>query len=164
MKKHAGLAKILVLVKQQAKQHQLLAGLIVLSGLIALIVELRDPRAPRPEDSAAAPSTYIPEGYVLVPIDVQNPEALDSILGSFGVVDLFAHDGGRARRIARRIKILRAPLNPNHFAVLAPEDEAPRLVRESGPITVAIQNPNQTGTDFVKPNRKRSRIIVENFE
>ncbi|MEQ1878403.1 MAG: hypothetical protein ABL958_17300 [Bdellovibrionia bacterium] len=158
--------KALEKFKALAHDRQLLIGMIVLCGLIALIVELRTDKE-TPVTEAEAASTFIPDGFVLVPIDVQNPEALDSILGSFGVVDLFAPPSGPgapSRRIARRIKILRAPLNPNHFAVLAPEDEAPALVREPGPITVVIQNPRQVGTDFVKSVPKRSRIRVENYE
>lgn len=152
-------------LKIKAKQHQMLVAIAVLSGLIAMIVELNS-SSTLPTTEAAAASTFIPDGYVLVPIDVQNPEALDSILGPYGVVDLFTGgmEGRPSRQIARRIKILRAPLNPNHFAVLAPENEAPNLVRESGPVTVVIQNPRTIGTDFVKAKGKRSRIHVESFE
>ncbi|HEX4923784.1 MAG TPA: hypothetical protein VFV50_06850 [Bdellovibrionales bacterium] len=150
-------------VKAAIKDHQVLVALLVLSGLTATIVELQS-SAPTKTKSFESPATHIPDGFVLVPIEVQNPEALDSILGNFGVVDLFASHPGGSRRIARRVKILRAPLNPNHFAVLAPEDEAPLLVREPGPVTVAIQNPKSAGTDFVRPSRKRSRLHVENLE
>jgi len=159
------LIKIAEKIKVAATEGRTLGAMIVLCGLIALIVELR---TDKPEAvSANDASTFIPDGFVLVPIDVQNPEALDSILGSYGVVDLFvpaSAEGRPSRAIAKRIKILRAPLNPNHFAVLAPEDEAPGLVRETGPFNVVIQNPRQVGTDFVKSRPKRSRIRVENIE
>src|SRR5438128_1195292 len=65
--------------------------------------------------------TYIPKGFVLVPIEVANYEALDSILGRFGVVDLFqaiGHEDPQQHLVARNVRILRAPQNPSHFAIL----------------------------------------------
>lgn len=108
--------------------------------------------------------TVIPSGYVLVPIEVQNPEALVSLLGRYGVVDLFAPsvDGtSKPTRVARRVKIVRAPLNPQQYAVLAPEEEAPLIVKQAIPLMVVVQNPNQSGTDIVKAKRKTSRIFLE---
>jgi hypothetical protein len=72
-------------------------------------------------ETAAQVDTRIPKGFVLVPIEVRNYEALDSILGPFGIVDLYqgeARDGSDQRLIARDVRILRAPKNPSHFAVL----------------------------------------------
>src|SRR5690349_14215407 len=37
------------------------------------------------DSSIAGLDTFIPKGFVLVPIDVQNYEALDSILGKYGL-------------------------------------------------------------------------------
>jgi hypothetical protein len=101
-----------------------------------------------------AADTFIPAGFVLVPIEVANYEALDSILGKFGVVDLFiptSESGQRPQKIAERLKILRAPLNPSRFAVLVPEAESSQIVTHSGPFAVSIQNPNSVGTNFVRP-------------
>lgn len=118
-------------------------------------------------------TTFIPAGYVLVPIEVANFESLDSILGKFGVVDLYAPTEamhGRARKVAEQVKILRAPLNPSHFAVLVREADSARLVSYSGPFTVIVQNPRQIGTGIVSPDensnrdrrtQRRSRITVE---
>jgi hypothetical protein len=153
--------------KNKLKENRVLVALVFLSGLMALMAEFRSSSNDSNELPTPDPSTLIPAGYVLVPIEVQNPEALDSILGNNGVVDLFIgpRDGGTgARKIAEKIKILRAPLNPNHFAVLAPEDEAPALVRETGPYSVVVQNPKESGTAFVKGKKRTSRIFVENLE
>jgi hypothetical protein len=111
-----------------------------------------DAREPQPVETA---STYIPAGYVLVPIEISNYESLDSILGQHGVVDLYRpsnSEGQRSVKVAERVKILRAPLNPSHFAVLAPENESQALVAYDGPYTVVVQNPtHSTGMRFVKP-------------
>jgi hypothetical protein len=101
---------------------------------------------PEPVESA---STLIPAGFVLVPIEVANFESLDSILGKFGTVDLFIPTDDpkqKARKVAHRVRMLRAPLNPSRFAVLVRESESPRLVTHNGPFIVAVQNPKAVGT------------------
>lgn len=109
-------------------------------------------------------STFIPEGFVLVPIEVANFQSLDSILGQHGVVDLFRpsdEPNGKPIKVAEKIKILRAPLNPNHFAVLAPEEESGNLVSYQGAFTVVVQNPKEAGTRFVNTNANRGRTVLK---
>lgn len=114
-----------------------------------------------PSHAPQAVDTFIPAGFVLVPIEVQNLEALDSILGQYGVVDLYSVHETRRRPVVRGIKILRSPLNPQSFAVLAPEEKAGLIVSSGGPFTVVIQNPQKTGTDFEKRKAVVQRIYVE---
>ena len=119
--------------------------------------------------SQNSPDTYIPAGFVLVPIQISNLESVDSILGQFGVVDLYApapKPGGKPLRLAAHIKMLRAPLNPSQFAVLAREDEAPQLIGHEGAFFVVVQNPKRLGTEIVNglaaQRKVQSRITVEN--
>lgn len=147
----------------------------VLSGFIALYWDAKvkpepDAKTPEPVESAA---TLIPRGYVLVPIEVSNYDSLDSILGKYGVVDLYLPSENsklRQRKVAERVRILRAPLNPSRFAVLVKETESSRLVSYSGPFTVIVQNSNISGTGLVssavdsangKPTRSKTRVTVE---
>lgn len=107
--------------------------------------------------------TYIPEGFVLVPIEVQNYESLDLVIGKFGVVDLYQSSDVKSERpkpIAKAIKILRSPMNPSLFAVLAPDDQAHIIVKHPGPFQVVVQNPKQVGTNFMKERKKKSRRII----
>ncbi len=161
----------------QKKQASVAVGVCVAAGLIALIWDLRTSnhasasevkRQPESIDDAA---TFIPDGFVLVPIEVANYESLDSIIGAFGVVDLFVGSDNprvRPRKVAERVKILRAPLNPSHFAVLVPDSESQNIVAYSGALTVVVQNPNKAGPAFVNPQtvpakakQRVSRVIVE---
>lgn len=103
--------------------------------------------------SADGIDTLIPAGYVIVPIEVQNYEALDSLLGKFGVGDLFHGDGHQGKLVARNIRILRAPKNPSQFAVLAPESEASSILANQGRFFVALKPPSQSGTQIVKNGR-----------
>ena len=147
--------------------------MIALMGVFAVIWD-QSPTTHRlqgeDQQNEAAVDTFIPAGFVLVPISVSNFESLDSILGQQGVVDLYsspASEGGRPVRVARHIKILRAPLNPSNFAVLAPEEESANLVKHHGPFSVVVQNPKQLGTDFERVAQSKagrtkvSRITVE---
>lgn len=107
----------------------------------------------------------IPEGQSLVPIEVANYETLDSLLGPYGVVDLFFMDPLKpetGKKIASMVKILRAPKNPSHFAVLVPALQAHHILQFKGPFVVSVQNPKyQTGTHIEKKPSKRSRIVYE---
>jgi len=103
--------------------------------------------------AAAQVDTYIPKGFVLVPIDVQNFEALDSILGHFGIVDLFQGgqpNGPKQHLVARNVRILRAPHNPAHFAILVQESQVADILKNSSLFTVIVKRPSASGTEFVK--------------
>ena len=105
--------------------------------------------------------TLIPAGFILIPIEVQNYESLDSLLGKFGVVDLFKGDGKDGKLVARNIRILRAPQNPSHFAVLAPESQATSILGNQGNFYVAIKPPRQDGTQIVNHRETSRRIFFD---
>ncbi len=121
--------------------------------------------APVRAESTDGVDLLIPEGQSLVPIEVTNYETLDSLLGSYGVVDLFFVDPTKpetGKKIASMVKILRAPKNPSHFAVLVPARLAQHILQYQGPFTVSVQNPKfQTGTLFEKRTTRKSRIVYE---
>jgi hypothetical protein len=161
----------------QKNQVSIAVGVCLAAGLIALIWDLRSSNKAhalesKPQtESVEEAATFIPDGFVLVPIEVANYESLDSILGPFGVVDLFVSSDNpkvRPRKVAERVKILRAPLNPSHFAVLVPDSESQKIVAYSGALTVVVQNPKKSGPTLVNPDivpakakQRVSRVIVE---
>jgi hypothetical protein len=119
-----------------------------------------------PEKSSESFDTLIPDGFSLLPIEVANYETLDSLLGTFGVVDLFTapqNPDEKSRRIAYRVKILRAPRNPSHFAVLVPFEMVKNILRFPGPFMVSVQNPKSSGTGLEKEPRKTASRILYNL-
>ena len=112
--------------------------------------------------------TLIPEGFSLVPIEVANYETLDSLLGPFGVVDIFTAEPGNpdaSQRVAYRVKIVRAPRNPSHFAVLVPFEQVQKILKYPGPFMISVQNPKTNGMGFEKEiKRKKSRIVFNSGE
>jgi hypothetical protein len=161
------------LLKSLAPRPELWLAAVLVSGFIAYYLDSRPASRehPRQAEDVETAATFIPDGYVLVPIEVANFESLDSILGKFGVVDLYAPSDDPKRqtiKIAERVRILRAPLNPSHFAVLIPETDSQRIVMHPGPLLVVVQPQSVSGTKIVYPERKkpvtrspRSRIDIE---
>lgn len=128
--------------------------------IIILVVQMTSQTAVVPEDDASA-DTYIPEGYVLVPIEIQNVDSLSALISNYAVVDLFR--GPNSRRVGKRLKLLRAPLNPQQFAVLVPEDQVSSLLQTPGPFWAAIQNPQQSKASEIA-SRKKKKSRIEYFE
>lgn len=129
----------------------------------ALAKESKRDEAVKREAPVSA-DTYIPAGHVLVPIEIQNREALEAIVGQYGVVDLFAAVNGinsSPRKIVSGVKLIRAPLDENQFAVLVPENETPLLLAAQAPFFVVIQNPNNSSNRFNHVNKKLPRIYIE---
>lgn len=105
----------------------------------------------------------IPDGQSLVPIEVANYETLDSLIGQFGTVDLFSVDPlnlAKNQKIASRVKLLRSPRNPSHFAILVPHQMAQHILQFKGPFVVSVLNPKlASGTNFEKPKGHHSSRV-----
>lgn len=101
--------------------------------------------------------TVIPAGYVLIPIEISNLEALDSLIGSHAIVDLFSSPQleKRSKKVADNVRLLRAPLNPSQFAVLIAEDDSELFFQNDGPYRVVIQNPSQQDRTHVTRAKNR---------
>ncbi len=112
--------------------------------------------------SAESIDTYIPAGFVLVPIEIQNTEQLSSFINDYAIVDLFSFQKGQIKnKVAQKLKLLRAPLNPQQFAVLVPESQTSQLLSNPGPFWVAVQNPNHNGNAEFQKTRKSN---IEYFQ
>lgn len=146
-----------------------LTKILVLLGVITLIGVGFFPRS----ESAAEPAkvepqsvdTFIPAGFVLVPIEIENQSALDGIIGNAAIVNLFpvARQGEKRNRrpVAEHVRLLRAPLNPSQFAVLVDENLAPELVRQEGPFFVMIENPKSQRGAVVRSGATKQKGRVE---
>jgi hypothetical protein len=106
--------------------------------------------------------TVIPAGFVLVPIDLQNAESMSSIIGDFAIVDLYTISQGKnnqGQKVGQRLRLLRAPLNRNLFAVLVPENETGHILDHPGPFFAVIQNKDQKGMGTVNKTAKKENRI-----
>lgn len=138
-------------------RNRVLSIAVVFMLVIVIAVQLNSTSGSQPSNAdESTTDTYIPEGYVLVPIELQNADSLSSLIGNFAIVDLFR--GPHSQRVGRRLKILRAPLNPQQFAVLVPEGEVQKLLQNPGSFWAAIQNPNLKKSEELASRNKKSRI------
>lgn len=153
-------------VFEKIKDKKAVLYIFVISGIMSVIWEYskNDVEVKKEIEEMPSADTYVPDGFVLVPIEVQNADSLDAILGNFGVVDLFhpsLEPKGQARLIAKQVKILRAPLDPKKFAVLVPHGQSSALVKIDTPLFVTIHNPKRSQTQFIKTKRTISRVQYE---
>lgn len=149
----------------KGKRERQAAGITLVTALVGILIWLAAPGDPPLEGKAERgriPSidTFIPMGYTLIPIEIQNRESLDSVFGSHGLVDLYTVDpSGQPRQIARRIKMMRSPKNPQVFAVLANESQAPSIAGQSGPIFVTVLSMKSSGQPE-KATKRQSRFQI----
>ena len=93
------------------------------------------------EDKSFSADTYIPAGQVLVPIQIDNSSALSGLVGSFAVVDLYAEqEKGGNQLVASKVKLIRAPLNAEQFAVLVSDAKAKEIMQIKTSFWVVLQN------------------------
>ncbi len=151
------------------KTKHLHIAFIAIGGLCwALSVLSGDSSVETTLPTSAPPSvdTFIPAGHVLVPIQIANAESLTSLVGDVGgVVDLYLattelQKGGL--KVATKLKLLRAPLNPEQYAVLVRDDESSRLLAYTGPFVAVVQNPDAKGTALSQNTKKSIRIEYQN--
>ena len=88
---------------------------------------------------------YLPEGYVLLPLEFENQAALEPLISSFAIVNIYQTTGEDARRgklVAKNVKIMRAPQNPQSFAALIPENQVANMMKGPGGYYGVIQRKN----------------------
>jgi hypothetical protein len=108
--------------------------------------------------------TYIPKGFVLIPIELANYESVSALIDQFGVIDLYAGAPQMAGsvKIASRVKMLRAPLNPHLFAILVPENNSSEIMKKNGPFWAVVQN--RASTEDVKAAKPAKTVHIEYYK
>lgn len=147
-------------------------AIVLFACVFTILWELRFAEGPaKPQEKpqkARTADTYIPAGYVLVPITIANQDALHSLLGEHGVVDLFLPAKSpqeKPLRIAQQIKLLRAPRNPHQFAALAPDYLSGQFARLNEPLFAVVKNPlHNTAIKRIEEKQKQRRIYIASEE
>ncbi len=104
--------------------------------------------------------TMIPKGQVLIPIELANAESVSALMDQFGIVDLYSASANSVgtTKLASKVKILRAPLNPNQYAVLVPESLSKHIMSLTGPFWAVVQNRDTKQTEPAETKAKTVRI------
>ncbi len=93
--------------------------------------------------------TFIPKGYVLVPITIDPASQISGLIDQFALVDLYASNA----LIATSVKLIRAPLNPQQFAVLVTENLSREIMKVATPFWVTLQNRNNRSQPPSSPSQ-----------
>lgn len=173
------LKKVILQLKENlldAEKPYWILGSILIMGMILLLSHNQKKSS---DDSLGAHTstmpldTFVPSGYVLVTLQLTNGESIDSMMGNYGMVDLYpansnefiqddndksfnSHQNLAASPIATHLRIIRAPNNQKLFGVLVPEGSRTLIQLLAVPVFAVIQRPDATpGTTAVTPPTKK---------
>ena len=113
-------------------------------------------------------STFIPKGFSLVPIDVENYKSLDSVLGQFGTVDVFTKNTTKNSqtliKLASNVKAFRSQAEPSNIGLLVPSEAVTLILSQREGIFLALSSNENSGTVIEKHLKKFSnrKIILSN--
>lgn len=141
------------------KNRPLLIAFVIFFSAFIMLGKNQNENSKAPAEKIYA-DTLIPKGFVLIPIELSNAETISSLIDQFGVIDLYAgapNDRG-SKKIASRIKILRAPLNPQQYAVLVPEHLSNSIMQVAGTFWAVVQNRQTKSDQAVAPVTKSVAI------
>lgn len=154
--------KILEKIKSLSEEKKVFiyASLIILSFLTIIEFNVQTPQS---SENPSEIDTFIPKGFVLIPIQILNIKEIDSILGQFAIVNVYRKEKNRTKLIAQKVRLLRSPKNPNVFAVLTPEKNSSLFLSSDPDFFIALHNKSANGTEFEKKSYKR-KWIMESLE
>jgi len=155
-------------IKQWFIKNKMLTRVWLILISVSLIFTLLQRRDAKPDKVRSSESldTYIPEGFVLLPIEIHNASAMKGLLSTKAVVDLYTSDPLRVpgQKAAEGVKIIRLPNDETHFAALVPENKVHFLIKRSQAFYAVIQHPGKTETKIQPLLKKRKRSIVIDLE
>lgn len=149
------------------KPHWIL-GCIIVMGMILLISHNQRITTTNATGFSSSPTpdpspidTFVPTGFVLVTLQLTNGDSIDSMMGNYGMVDLYPaasnnfilSDPDKSATsqktlspspIATHLRIIRAPNNQKLFGVLVPEGSRTLIQLLSVPVFAVIHKPDAT--------------------
>lgn len=148
-------------ISQQNKM--LLISFLALTICYFVFSPKKDSMAVTKKDPIYA-DTMIPKGFVLIPIELANADSVAALMDQYGVVDLYSGSMAArgSRKIATKVKILRAPLNPNQYAVLVPDQLSNVIMSTAGPFWAVVQNRETKQDENVAKKIHSVRIEYQN--
>ena len=152
-------------IKLALNTHKTFLFMFILFVLIYIITSLVSATSKNTEQAMVTPDTLIPRGHVLIPIELENIETITGLIENYGVIDIYLGKKltETSQKILNKVKIIRAPLNPQKFAILLPENAAKVFMKYNGLFVGAVQNKADASIDPLveKIVSKKSRIEID---
>jgi len=162
------------------KPYWILGSLI----LIAMVLLISNKKTPDFDESNKAFAhdppvdsppidTFVPNGFVLVTLQLVNVDSIDSMMGSYGMVDLYPASPSEMMELenisknarnksttlmdpiplATHVRMIRAPNNMKLFGALIPEGSRQLIQQLSSPVFAVIQRPDAKPTQNLENKR-----------
>lgn len=136
---------------------------LIITGVFSAYLQGKQNKVGEPvslelEESA---DTYIPNGYVLVPLDISNGLSISNLMGRYTFVDIYTTnslDERQKKIIAQNLRMLKAPHDDNQFAVLVGENEYKLIHDLSEPVFIVIKNPNTKKHELISKEKDKKAI------
>lgn len=124
--------------------------------------------APAAEEDPLSVDELLPEGYVLLPMEFVNQAALDPLIGTHAIVNIYrtGFDGNsRGRLVAKNVRVMRAPQNPQTMAALIPENQVTAMMdTQSGYYGVLQRKDPDRQVQIHSARPKLPSLRIEQFE
>lgn len=110
---------------------------------------------------------YLPEGFVLLPLEFENQTALDPLIGAFAILNIYqsvGEESKRGRLVAKNVKVLRAPQYPQALAALIPENQVTDMMKNGNGFYGVIQR-RKMDLNFEKAKKvTRPTMTIQSFD
>ena len=137
--------------------------IIIILVILSLGTEIL-PKFLKKEQPKLSLDTLIPKGFVLIPIEIINGPDIIQLIGSHGVVDLYAYSDQSQvpeEQAASAVKVLPPDREEGRWTALVPENQISHLFSYSDPFYAVIQNPKKNKAKIYKKKEKKSLIVIE---
>ena len=147
-----------------SKQNKLLLCSFLVFIAFSMLYSINRKENPVKPNEKIYADTFIPKGFVLIPIELANFESVSALIDQFGVIDLYAGAPQMAgsMKVVSRVKILRAPLNPNLFAILVSENSSAEIMKKPGPFWAVVQN--RQSAEQLKTDKPVKNVQIEYYK
>ncbi len=145
-----------------------LMSIAILTLILFNLFFSSEPKAIQAPELATEASTFIPENHSLIPIKLINQKSLSSLIENFGWIDLYSvkkSETGykKGPKIVKKIRILRAPLDPSQFGIIVPNDFVDYIL-DWGPNYFGTINKNKFYTsELVIQQQRPKRVTYEDM-
>lgn len=163
-----------ILEKIKKNELRILLSAFILVGLLTVIINRISTESQSEKISSKQNTTsddidtFIPRGYVLIPMDFVNIDSLSAMIGDTAVIDIYQVDAGtnvekslnKGVKVVSKVKLLRAPKNPHQFAILIQEKLGDQILSFRGPFWAVLQNRSSANTEVIESEKKQKTNTV----
>lgn len=103
----------------------------------------------------------IPEGFTLVPIQIQNSDSIASMMDITAVVDLFSSESLTRKKqlLARNVKLIKVPGHGLQFGAVLGEDNQKKVFDLTEPVFAVLKS-NRAKPQKTKPKSKSPILVI----